>query len=86
MTKYVAFSSIKIAEPIYHLVNDEIAPETGIPAEGVWTLVEELVGSLGPENAQLLNKRNELQDQINDWFLQRRTDGFDLGEYRKFPD
>lgn len=84
MTEYVSAGSINVSQPIYQLVTDEIAPETGIPAETVWSLLEDLVKTLAPRSAALLNKRDELQAQIDDWFLQRRGQPLEIGEYRQF--
>ena len=69
MTEYVSIGSIRIAEPIYKLVTDEIAPDTGIPVETVWTLLDEIVNTLGPRNAELLRKRDAIQEQVDNWLL-----------------
>ena len=46
MTEYVAIGSIKVAQPIFELVTEDVAPGTGIPAESVWTLLEEIIACL----------------------------------------
>ena len=84
MSEYVSIGSISVARPIHELVTDEIAPETGIPAESVWTLLEDVINSLGPRNAALLSKRDEFQAKIDDWFVRRRGQSLDIGEYREF--
>ena len=84
MTEYVSTGSINVARPIFDLVRDEIAPGTGIPAETVWTLLEDLVENLAPRNAALLQQRDELQTKIDDWLLQRRDSALDIKEYRRF--
>jgi malate synthase len=84
MSEYVRTGSINIARPIYDLVTEEIAPGTGIPAETVWTLLEDLVTTLAPRNAELLRKRDALQSQIDEWLLARRAQALDIAEYRDF--
>ncbi len=84
MSEYVRTGSINIARPIYDLVTEEIAPGTGIPAETVWTLLEDLVNTLAPRNAELLRKRDALQSQIDEWLLARRGQALDIAEYHDF--
>jgi len=84
MTEYVRTGSINIAKPIYDLVTEEIAPGTGIPPETVWTLLEDLINTLAPRNAELLRKRDKLQSQLDEWLLQRRGQVLDIPEYRRF--
>jgi malate synthase len=84
MTEYVDIGSIKVSQPIYELVTDEIAPETGIPSETVWSLLEDIINTLTSRNAALLKERDELQALIDQWFLQRRGQPLDIGEYRSF--
>ncbi|HMB73318.1 MAG TPA: malate synthase G, partial [Gammaproteobacteria bacterium] len=84
MTEYVSTGSINVARPIYELVRDEIAPDTGIPAESVWTLLEDLIQSLAPRNAELLRERDELQSKIDAWLLERKGERLDIPAYRKY--
>lgn len=84
MTEYVTVGSIKVAQPIFQLVTEEVAPGTGIPAESVWTLLEEIIAKLGPRNAAALRRRDELQDRIDDWFRERKQEPLNIDEYRAF--
>ncbi len=72
MTDYVAHGGIKIAKPIHDLVREEIAPGTGVAPDAVWTLLDEIVRTLGPRNRALLAKRDALQAKIDAWLAARR--------------
>jgi malate synthase len=72
MTEYVTHGGIKIATSLHDLVRDEIAPGTGIAPAAVWTLLDSIVGTLGPRNRALLEKRDALQAKIDTWLAARR--------------
>jgi malate synthase len=72
MTEYVAHSGIRIAKPLYDLVREEIAPDSGVAPDAVWSLLDTLVHTLGPRNRALLAKRDSLQAQIDAWLSARR--------------
>src|SRR5262245_52991276 len=67
MTDYIAHGGLKIAKPLHDLVRDEIAPGTGIAPEAAWTLLDSVVGTLGPRNRALLERRDALQAKIDAW-------------------
>jgi len=84
MTEYVNVGGLKIAKNLVELVRDEIAPGTGIDPAAVWSLLEEVVADLGPRNAALLQKRDALQAELDDWFARRRGQALDGVAYRRF--
>src|SRR5690606_27093977 len=84
MTEYVTVGGLKVAKPIYDVVRDEIAPDTGIEPETVWALLESIVRELGPRNRALLEHRDRLQAQIDDWLKARRGQAFDVAASRRF--
>jgi len=72
MTDYVAHRGIRIARELHDLVRDEIAPGTGISPDVAWTLLDDVVRTLGDRNKELLAKRNSLQARIDAWLAARR--------------
>jgi malate synthase len=73
MTDYISHGGIRIAKPLHDLVRDEIAPGTGIPPDVVWSLLDNVVQTLGSRNRALLDKRDALQAKIDAWLLGRRS-------------
>ena len=65
--KYVDISNLKVAEPLYHLVNEAILPGLEISNNQVWELLSQLVTDLGPRNQAHLDLRDDLQNQIDEW-------------------
>jgi malate synthase len=84
MTEYVDAAGLKIARALDELVRTQIAPGTGISADVVWQTLADIVADLGPRNRALLERRDQLQAQIDEWFSERSTGMPDGAAYRKF--
>jgi len=84
MAKRIEIAGLKIDERLYRLVRDEIAPGTGVRADGFWKSLAEIVRDLGPKNRALLAKRDRLQEQIDQWHRARTGRPFNLREYAAF--
>ncbi len=69
---------------LYDLVRDEIAPGTGIDAEGFWASLEAIVRELGPRTRVLLAERDRLQAQIDAWHRENPGPLRDLPAYKAF--
>ena len=66
---------LDIAQTLYDFVADEAVEGAGISAEGFWRAFEAIVADLGPRNAELLARRDRLQEQIDDWHRAARSGG-----------
>jgi malate synthase len=84
MANRVEIGGLKIDERLYRLVRDEIAPGTGVNADCFWKSLGEIVRDLAPKNRALLEKRNRLQEQIDQWHMARNGQPFNVKEYAAF--
>ncbi len=84
MGNRIEIGSLNIDEDLYALVRDEIAPGTGIEADAFWKALGDIVAEFAPENKTLLEKRDALQQQIDDWHLARKGDPIDGEAYKAF--
>ena len=84
MAKRVEIGGLKIDERLYRLVRDEIAPGTGVKADGFWKSLGQIVRDLGPKNRALLTKRDQLQERIDQWHGERNGQPFNLKDYTAF--
>jgi malate synthase len=84
MSARVKLAGLAIAEPLYALVHDEIAPGTGIDAERAWEGFAALVRELTPKNRALLARRDELQARIDAWHLERKGRPHDDAAYKQY--
>ena len=79
----VEHSGLQIAEVLYRLVNEQVAPGTGIEPDAFWSALAEIVADLAPKNKALLAKRDEIQAKIDDYH--RANPGKpDMAAYKAF--
>ncbi|ARN73276.1 malate synthase G [Oceanicoccus sagamiensis] len=67
MTQRTQQGGLQIADELFNLINNEIAPGTGIEPDQFWTALEQILTDLGPKNKALLTRRDQLQAQIDTW-------------------
>jgi malate synthase len=84
MNERVETHGLKITKSLYDLVGKEIAPGTGVDPDLFWKELASIINDLAPKNRALLDKRDELQTQINQWHLARKDQDIDLQEYKSF--
>jgi len=84
MAKTTSVGGLQIDDSLYRLVRDEIAPGTGVNADRFWKSLGEIVRDLGPKNRALLEKRDKLQKQIDQYHLARKGQSFNREEYKAF--
>lgn len=79
----VQHSGLQIADVLYRLVNDEVAPGTGISPDNFWAAFAEILKDLAPKNRELLQKRESIQAQIDGWH-RANAGKFDAAAYKAF--
>ena len=84
MTDRVSVGNLRIARVLYDFVNKEALPGTDIDPDSFWAGVDKVVTDLTPRNQDLLDRRDELQAQIDKWHQQRVIAPVDADEYRQF--
>jgi malate synthase len=84
MTDRVSVGNLRIARVLYDFVNKEALAGTDIDPDSFWAGVDKVVTDLSPQNQDLLNRRDELQAQIDKWHRQRVIAPLDVDAYRQF--
>ncbi|WP_133010278.1 malate synthase G [Marinomonas flavescens] len=84
MTTRIQQGGLSIAEGLWRLVNEEIAPGTGIDPTVFWNGFEATLQDLAPKNKALLAKRDVLQTQIDEWHLAHKAQPHDANDYKAF--
>ena len=69
MTKRIEKSGLQVAEVLHDLVESRMVPGTGLTADQVWSSLADILATLAPRNKALLEKRDQLQAQIDAWHL-----------------
>ena len=84
MTERVQIGNLSVAKTLYDFINNDAAPGTGVDVEQFWAQFDAIVHDLAPRNRELLEKREQLQAQIDEWHRARKGQAFDLNEYKSF--
>ncbi|MCG9731580.1 malate synthase G [Shewanella sp. Isolate13] len=84
MTSRIRVGGLQIEKSLWELVDSEISPGTGISSQIFWTKFEEIVNELSPLNRKLLQKREQLQRQIDEWHKGNKKQTFVPSEYKQF--
>ncbi len=75
---------LQIASPLYDFVLNELTPGSGVDGDHFWRSLQAIVEELGPANKLLLKKRDDLQQQIDDWHLRHAGKPHDAAAYKAF--
>ncbi len=76
--------NLKISSSLEDFTKNEVLPGLNISPHYFWSSFENLVEKFSNRNKNLLIKRSELQEKINDWHIQNRNKEFNLDEYKNF--
>ncbi|GLQ05404.1 malate synthase G [Sneathiella chinensis] len=84
MSDRVTIGNLQVARPLFDLVENEILPGLDVAPDTVWGTLERIVGTFGPRNRALLEKREDLQAQIDQWHRDRKGQAHDPVAYKTF--
>ena len=82
--KRVTIGSLSIDPSLEALVREEIMPGLGLDAKDFWNSFSHILNDLTPRNRELLEKRDRIQQQIDDWHLNRMGKPHDPQAYQEF--
>ena len=84
MEERVEIAGLAVSKPLYELIRDEAAPGTGVDPEHFWSSLAAIVSDLEPGNRALLERRDALQADIDDWHRRHRGCDPSPPEMREF--
>lgn len=84
MTDRIQQGGLQIAPVLHQLLEENIAPGTGVSAEQFWRELESIVSTMGPANRDLLQKREQLQARIDAWHQANPGTDYDRAAYKAF--
>lgn len=84
MTERTHLGTLQVATVLHDLVVNEIIPGTGVEPAAFWAGAEQIINDLAPKNRALLEKREDLQRQIDEWHQARAGQDFDAAVYKQF--
>ncbi len=77
-------STLVVDDLLHAFVEQELLPGTGIEPAAFWASMEAILADFTPRNVALLKRRDELQAQIDAWWIARRGKAFDVAEETEF--
>ena len=83
MTNYIQVGNLRVADLLYNFINDCVLPNSDVEQVVFWNGFDTLVHELAPENKALLTRREELQEQINNWHKENKGN-FEHANYKAF--
>ena len=87
MYQQLTGSSLQIDDAFYNFINEEVLPLVGKDPWEFWNSLADLVNQFQARNAELLKKRDQLQQSINAWHLastENTGSNIDPQAYRDF--
>ena len=84
MSDRVQQGSLQIERVLYDLLEQDIAPGTGVAPADFWQALESIVTDLGPRNRELLAVRDDIQARIDHWHRDHPGADYDRAAYKTF--
>jgi malate synthase len=84
MTKTVDRAGLQVAAVLADFIENQALLGTGLDPKAFWTGVADLYARFTPENRALLQRRDSLQQQIDDWHKSRQGRAHDAAAYQAF--
>jgi len=77
-------NNLKINSKLFEFINNEVIPGTNISPDDFWNKLEKVVHELAPINKKLIDKREIIQKQIDEWHKKNIGEDLDKKEYINF--
>ncbi|TCZ47643.1 malate synthase G, partial [Roseicella aquatilis] len=82
MTDRIQQGGLQVATVLHQLLENDIAPGTGVDPAHFWQALEAIVSDLAPENRALLAVREDMQAKIDDWHRANPGADYDRAAYK----
>ena len=76
--------NLQIDKNFYNFIENDVLPGIDIEPSSFWTKLSILLTELVPLNKKLLEKRETLQKQIDQWHIENSGERFNFNEYKQF--
>ena len=82
--KMLEKNGLKISSELYEFINREAIPGTNIKNDEFWDNFSKIVHELSPINRTLIQKRDKIQEQIDNWHKSQKGKELNRVEYINF--
>ena len=80
----VKYGSLYVSKELDNFLREELVPGINIQPSLFWKSLESILNTFGPKNIELLAKRESLQNQIDNWHIERKGQEHNAAEYKTF--
>ena len=77
-------TSLKVSSHLKNFLENEVLVGLDIKKEHFWSSFEKIVNEFSPRNKALLQKREDIQSQIDNWHIDHKDEDFNLEKYKTF--
>ena len=77
-------TSLTISSHLKDFLENEVLVGLDITKEHFWSSFEKIVNEFSPRNKALLQKREDIQSQIDNWHIDHKDEDFNLEKYKTF--
>jgi malate synthase len=82
--KYTKINNLSVSNVLLEFVNNELLKDTKITPKKFWEGFDKEVHQLASKNKKLIQIREDLQKNIDDWHIKNKGNEINLEEYKKF--
>ncbi|HLS51646.1 MAG TPA: malate synthase G [Burkholderiaceae bacterium] len=84
MSQRTQCKRLQVATVLYNFIENEALPGTGISSDEFWEGFDRIMYEMAPKNQELLNTRNKLQTELNNWHKENPGPISDQATYQAF--
>ena len=84
MTEYLDKGNLQVSKSLDNLITEKVCHSIDLSPETFWSKFEEILNEFSPRNKKLLEKRELLQEQIDNWHIANKGKDFDKTAYKDF--
>ena len=80
----IKYGNLYVSKTLDRFLHEELAPGINIQPSLFWKSLESILNTFGPKNAELLAIREDLQEKIDNWHIERKGQPHSKIEYKEF--
>ena len=84
MSERVKHGNLQVSQELDSFLKNEVLPGIDVEEDSFWSAFEKILQEFGGRNKALLDKRKEIQKQIDEWHISRKGKPHNQDEYIEF--
>jgi len=84
MSERINYGNLQVDQELDNFLRNEVVEGLDIAPDQFWNSFEKILEEFGPRNKNLLDKRKDIQNQIDDWHLSNKDKPHSHEEYVNF--